>query len=1298
MPSIPTEFFDKALDLSGKIIAEQQALLAFQKEDKGDVVDVDVQQDLINEKTQILALSTMNLVQTANRYCSQFADDEEQPLGLMYLSYASSLVCDKSVKFVQAFRKTMENRMDFLAQEEQEEHQRELQELVIHFRAACEILKQGADCNATQKFRDALAKAEEIVVLTDLLMDTALTVDSSQLLRYNRSFSAEIHHFIDLIHAVTDGRTNDEEALDTRALMTEEALPQLLKRIIVAAKNISCAKRGAFTYNQAAQVRSRTLVDVFDLTLQLQKMVFGYDLDDPTGPQLKLAYRPPRPTRGETRDHIIRSKVFEELKQTRRRASVDEEHAKKDMKDMAMGVEALREFAASQKKARVERETSEKELDSGSAAEGKEGKGKSLFSPPKRSKSKGETLKRKSKKTAAETLSRTADIKQLFLKSKKKPSSTDSSKDSSTEQRLHLDMPSPTAERRQSASKSTLEALFIDERRPSSASAAEEEAKSPGATPREKGALGDLSLSSSEAGAASAALAKTTQAATPQESPVATTLAGDSRAVPKLTLDATAVGDGANGAGEKSPRKQAEEVAMEELQVYAKSAIQVMKRLHCFAEGWADDEENIAKLQKELVASFKLSSRRATLLNVRKNQSTSRMVRLAVNSGAVTNAKGRLVPEPAFQVTSSWRKISSSTSNLLKDVDLPVLKAESGPLLERTKTFVKLCLEHVQREEQEGEEGGNAAAEELGEAAAEVFRLLLKITSICGKQEAADFLAVPVAQLLANGRTEAQRDEEYLRSVAAEELHVVHLLCKTHLEGLRRRARGLCSLIAQLVSAVASIPTTSSAMPQSLFMQVIAVTWSIKEQVEAMLDHAETARYLHMRYIAADEDEADGDASTAVAWARLKGRSIGSRGDLHVIAASRSNIWDAAAEPSPIDEEAGGAVAAGSINQLVRFLCGPDASDEFEEAFFTTAPTFAALDMIVRKLRQLYLVPEDHAADKPQVLAGVVRATRRLIQICHLDLTRKMVQELERLFDLLRADDAALAESLETALEEALAARTRLLAVPGPSLDTHLEGDVAGFPPPAEVFMKTPADVLAAQITVTDFALFSKIQAREFFDLAWSKTHLRHRAPNIMAMIGRVNKVSYWVPNVILWHSSMNDRAKAVEKFIALAEELRKLKNYSALMGILGGLGMSSTARLKFTFLAVNEQRLAVQKDLQKLMSSNKSFAAYRAELASCEPPAVPYLGVYLSDLTFINDGNADLVGEARAINFKKRRMVHRVLAAVRHYQQGAYDLPQDERAALYTLALPQLTDDDLYQLSLKREPRGAEISDLLSR
>ena len=43
--------------------------------------------------------------------------------------------------------------------------------------------------------------------------------------------------------------------------------------------------------------------------------------------------------------------------------------------------------------------------------------------------------------------------------------------------------------------------------------------------------------------------------------------------------------------------------------------------------------------------------------------------------------------------------------------------------------------------------------------------------------------------------------------------------------------------------------------------------------------------------------------------------------------------------------------------------------------------------------------------------------------------------------------------------------------------------------------------------------------------------------------------------------------------------------------------------------------------------------------MSRCDPPSVPYLGIYLSDLTFIDEGTPNRT-EKNLINFAKMRMV----------------------------------------------------------
>ena len=202
------------------------------------------------------------------------------------------------------------------------------------------------------------------------------------------------------------------------------------------------------------------------------------------------------------------------------------------------------------------------------------------------------------------------------------------------------------------------------------------------------------------------------------------------------------------------------------------------------------------------------------------------------------------------------------------------------------------------------------------------------------------------------------------------------------------------------------------------------------------------------------------------------------------------------------------------------------------------------------------------------------------------------------------------------------------------------------------------------------------------------------------------------------------------ERFILLAHQLRVLNNFNGMNAILSGLGSSAVFRLQSTKEVVDKKVMNKYDKMQELMSSSQNFGNYKAALRSATPPAVPYLcepkrkkkekkktkrqkptptislfrfslffwvfcrGNYLSALVFIEEGNPDFVASAtdanvKLINFKKRRLVSRVIEEVQKYQVGLrYSLIPVDAIRDFLANLPEENDDQLYELSLLHEPR----------
>merc|ERR1712137_1127881 len=233
---------------------------------------------------------------------------------------------------------------------------------------------------------------------------------------------------------------------------------------------------------------------------------------------------------------------------------------------------------------------------------------------------------------------------------------------------------------------------------------------------------------------------------------------------------------------------------------------------------------------------------------------------------------------------------------------------------------------------------------------------------------------------------------------------------------------------------------------------------------------------------------------------------------------------------------------------------------------------------------------------------------------------------------------------------------------------------------------------IAKQLTLVDFFIYQAIQPAELLNCAWSKAKYRYRAKNVMNLISRSTLLTRWVSSVIVWQENLKGRIKALTKFINIANHLRKLNNFNSLMAILAGINTSAVYRLKFTREGLNAKAKNTLDELAELMDACGAYATYRAALHDINPPCVPFLGTYLTDITFIEDGNPDFV--QGLINYRKRELVYSVIREIQQYQQKSYT-DDFVNIAHFLTELASNDEEKLYELSLIREPRGATLEQL---
>ncbi|XP_055956759.1 ras guanyl-releasing protein 3 isoform X1 [Patella vulgata] len=243
------------------------------------------------------------------------------------------------------------------------------------------------------------------------------------------------------------------------------------------------------------------------------------------------------------------------------------------------------------------------------------------------------------------------------------------------------------------------------------------------------------------------------------------------------------------------------------------------------------------------------------------------------------------------------------------------------------------------------------------------------------------------------------------------------------------------------------------------------------------------------------------------------------------------------------------------------------------------------------------------------------------------------------------------------------------------------------------VFNHLEPEELADQLTYLEYKAFRRIHFSDYKNYAVTASLKEN--PKLERSIGLFNGLSQWVQCMILSKTTPQQRADVITKFSNVSKRLRVLQNFNTLMAIVGGLTHSALARLSKTNACLPSETQKTLMEFTELLSSNNNFSNYRKVYHQCVDFKIPILGVHLKDLISLHTALPDRV-EGNLINFRKMAQLSLMLQELTRLQR-VDNIPVDANMDLVnTLRLSldlNYTEDEIYELSLAREPRGSVSS-----
>ncbi|KAI9314618.1 ras guanine nucleotide exchange factor domain-containing protein [Dichotomocladium elegans] len=159
--------------------------------------------------------------------------------------------------------------------------------------------------------------------------------------------------------------------------------------------------------------------------------------------------------------------------------------------------------------------------------------------------------------------------------------------------------------------------------------------------------------------------------------------------------------------------------------------------------------------------------------------------------------------------------------------------------------------------------------------------------------------------------------------------------------------------------------------------------------------------------------------------------------------------------------------------------------------------------------------------------------------------------------------------------------------------------------------------IVAYQLTLIDSSIFRAIQPEALL----SHRPPKQSHPSVVASTDFFNYLTRIIEHAVLTQPDASGRAQHINFWVKVGCRCHELRNFQTLKAIVSALGTPPVQRLKRSWAFVPKKAIGRLEGLQEIMSEANNYGHYRERIAQqpLDEPAVPFLGVFMHDLTYLH-------------------------------------------------------------------------------